>query len=253
MKVSLITTTFNSEKTLEDTILSVIKQSYYNIEYIIIDGFSKDNTLKIIDKYRYRIDVVLSEPDSGIYDALNKGIKLATGDVIGIIHSDDVYSHCNVLSKVVEHFEYFPNSDMIIGDVSFFKGTNTDSVVRFYSSRYFSSWQMRFGFMPAHPATFVKRAVYDNLGYYSLEYKIAADFEWFLRSLVVNNVKYTKLSMVLVKMRIGGISTAGIKNNLLISSEMLNALRSNNLLSSYFFVSLRLPIKLALKYFSFFR
>ena len=247
--VSIITVSYNSAKFIRFAIDSVISQSYKNIEYIVIDGASNDSTISILESYAGKITHLLSEPDKGIYDAMNKGLALATGDYIGILNSDDFYPHENVIRYVVEAFSDNPNTDMVIGNVDFVDPIDLNKPVRFYSSVNFSPWKMRFGFMPAHPAAFIKRSTYEKVGNYKLGYKIGADFEWFVRAVVISNLPYVKLNMTLVRMREGGVSTSGLKSYWVSSKEQLRALRENGVYSNILFVLVRLPIKFINKIF----
>lgn len=243
MKISIITVCYNSAQFLESAIVSVLTQNYPNIEYIVIDGGSVDSTLSILDSYSDRAVHVLSEPDKGIYDAMNKGIALSTGDIIGILNSDDFYPNSNVVSDVVEVFKENADIDLLLGNVDFVLSDNLIKPVRTYSSFKFSPWKMRFGLMPAHPAAFIKRSAYQEVGLYKLDYKIAADFDMFVRMLVCDKFKYKKLDKILVRMRIGGVSTSGIKSYWLSSKEILHSLNENGVYSNVLLVFLRLPIK----------
>jgi len=243
LKVSIITVCYNSQDFVVSAIDSVLTQSHTDIEYIIVDGNSKDNTVSIIQSYGNKVAKFISEPDKGIYDAMNKGLSLATGDVIGILNSDDFYPHKDVIAQVAQAFEKNSNVDMVLGNVDFVKADNLSSPVRFYSSFGFAPWKMRFGFMPAHPAAFIKRSAYDKVGSYTLGYKIGADFEWFVRALMVQRLSYVKLNQTLVRMREGGVSTSGLKSYWLSSKEQLQALRNNGVYSNWLFVLTRLPIK----------
>lgn len=243
MKVSIITVAWNSARTVEDALDSVLNQTYKNIEYIIIDGGSSDGTVEIVQGYAHKIHKFVSEPDKGIYDAMNKGISLATGDLIGVLNSDDFYPNNNVISDVVKLFQSNQASDMVLGNVDFVSPTDLTSPVRFYSSFRFSPWKMRFGFMPAHPGAFIRRSAYKKVGSYKLGYKIGADFEWFVRAFLVNKLSYVKLNKNLVRMQEGGVSTSGLKSYWIISNEVVRALRENSIYSNLFFVFLRLPIK----------
>ncbi len=243
MTLTIITVCYNSSQYIRSSIESVLSQSYIDIEYIIIDGASTDGTLAIINEYADRIAHIISEPDKGIYDAMNKGIALATGDVIGILNSDDFYPHSEVISNVVKVFERNPDIDMVLGNVEFVNPDNLQQVVRQYSSFNFSPWKLRFGFMPAHPAAFIKKSAYDLVGKYKLGYIIAADFDMFVRLLLINKLTFTKINDVFVRMRIGGVSTSGIRSNFIASSEMLRALRSNSIYSNSLFISIRLLVK----------
>ena len=243
MKVSIITATYNSEKTILDTLKSLENQSYKEIEYIVIDGGSTDSTLGIIDEYLDKITHIVSESDKGIYDAMNKGLLLATGEVIGILNSDDLYSHNHVISYVVNHFSSHAEIDMVLGNVDFVAPNDLTKVIRFYSSFNFKKWKMRLGFMPAHPAAFIKKIAYDKVGNYKLGYKIAADYEMFVRMFFVYGLTYTKLNEALVVMRVGGVSSSGLKSNWVITEEILRSLKENSVYSNLFIVLLRLPIK----------
>ena len=249
MKISIITVCYNSELYIRSAIDSVLSQSYSDIEYILIDGGSKDGTTSVIQFYANRITKVLSEPDKGIYDAMNKGLVLATGDVIGILNSDDFYPHKDVIAQVVEVFKANPDAQMVLGNVDFVHFDDLIRPVRFYSSFNFTPWKMRFGFMPAHPAAFIKRSAYEKVGNYKLGYKIGADFDWFVRALLVHRLPYAKLNQTLVRMREGGVSTSGLKSYWVSSKEQLRALRENSVYSNFLFVLVRLPIKFVQKLF----
>jgi len=247
LKISVITVCYNSSQYIRSAIESVLIQSYSDIEYIIIDGGSTDRTLGIINEYREEISHIVSEPDKGIYDAMNKGIALATGDVVGILNSDDFYPHSEVISNVVKVFERNSDIDMILGNVEFVKPDNLNKVVRKYSSFHFSPWKLRFGFMPAHPGAFIKRSAYQSVGDYKADYKSGADFDMFIRMLMVHKLSYVKVNETLVRMRTGGTSTAGIRSYYVTTKEMLRSLKENNIYSTILMVSIRLPIKFFLK------
>ncbi len=221
----------------------MLAQKYPDIEYIVIDGGSTDGTLSILETNSDRIDHIVSESDKGIYDAMNKGLALATGDVIGILNSDDFYPHANVINEVVSAFEMSPSVDMVLGNVNFVSPGQLDRLVRHYSSYHFKPWKMRFGFMPAHPGAFIRCSAYEKVGSYKLGYKIGADFEWFVRAFLVEKLKYVKLNKTLVRMREGGVSTSGLKSYWIISKEVIRALSENGIYSNLFFVLIRLPIK----------
>ena len=222
MKVSLVTVTFNSDQTLRDTIQSVFNQTYSDIEYIIIDGLSKDNTVEIIRKYEPQFQGRLkwiSERDNGLYDAMNKGIRMSTGDIVGIINSDDFYHRRDLISRVVEAFR----------NVRFVNSDNLDKTVRYYSSRNFSPNRFRYGFMPAHPTFFTYRKYFEKFGYYKIDYHIAADYELLIRFLYVHRLKSKYLSLDFMKMRTGGASTASIKSNILLNKEIVRACSENGI------------------------
>ena len=249
MKVSIITVTYNSGKYLSSAINSVISQHHPDIEYIIVDGGSQDNTVSLIKSFGSSVTHFISEPDGGIYDAMNKGITLASGDVICFLNSDDFYIDSFVISDVVKLFEQDKKIDIVLGNVDYVFPHDLNKPIRTLSSYSFSPYKMRFGFMPAHPGAFVRRPRFIKVGLFDISYKIAADFEWFVRAFHVFNLHCKKLNKTLVRMRMGGVSTAGISSTLIITSEMNRALRENSILSSFLLVSLRLPIKLFQKLF----
>ena len=223
MKVSIITSVFNNEKHIEDAINSVLSQTYSNIEYIIIDGNSKDNTKKIIEKYLDKIDIFVSEPDRGIYDGLNKGILKATGDIIGFLHSDDIYYDNRVIEKVVKAFE--KNTDGVYGDLVYIKD---DKVIRYWRSGEFNINKLKKGWMPPHPTLFLKKSIYEKYGLFDLNFKIAGDYDFILR-ILKNNINLKYIPEILYKMRIGGASNKNIKNIIQKSKEDLKALRKNEI------------------------
>ena len=231
MKISLITVTYNSASTLRDTIESVLAQTYADIEYIIVDGASKDDTVGIIKEYEPRFNGRLhwvSEPDKGLYDAMNKGIRMATGDVVGIINSDDFYHRIDVIAKVAEAFKD-KDVQAVYGDVRFVNPDNLDKTVRYYSSRNFSPNRFRYGFMPAHPTFFTYRKYFEEFGYYKTDYKIAADYELLIRFLHTHKLKSKYLSLAFMKMRTGGASTASVKSNILLNKEIVRACKENGI------------------------
>lgn len=244
LKISIITVCFNSEKTIRDTIESVIAQDYTDIEYIIVDGGSNDSTMSIIQEYEDSINTVITELDKGIYDAMNKGIKLATGDVIGILNSDDIFENSLVISDVIKLFKSIPTVSLIFGDVVIVDPIKTENIIRFCSSENFRRWKLRFGWMPPHPATFIKKTVYEQVGNYSLDYKISADYELFVRMLMVNQLNYSRMNKILVRQRAGGVSTSGFKSSLLLNSEIVEACKINGVYTNLFLVLLKIPFKL---------
>lgn len=242
MKISIITVCYNSAATLEDAIISVLAQSYPDIEHIIVDGGSTDGTSSILKNYEGRVAKIVSEPDEGIYDAMNKGINLSTGDAIGVLNSDDFYVSNDVIENLVNAFT--KEADMVIGDVVFVDRLNVKKRLRYVSGSGFVPWLLRFGWMPPHPATFIRRNVYETFGYYKTDFAIAADYEFFVRTLMVGRMRTVHTSKVLVTMRDGGASTGGFKSTLIISHEILRALRKNRIYSNPLLVWSRLPLKL---------
>lgn len=239
MKVSIITVCYNSEKTIERTIKSVLSQNYANIEYIIVDGGSKDSTVQIIEKYRGFIHQFISEKDEGIYDAINKGISQSTGDIVGILNSDDIFSKENIIHEVANIFIEKPQFDSIIGNIAFIN--NNEKIVRIYNSRNWTPNKLVYGFMPPHPSFYCKRALYHKYGGYKKDYKIAADYELLIRFLKINNISYYQFNTIMVYMNLGGVSTKGIKSTLLLNREVKRACEENGLNTNY--------IKLYFKYF----
>lgn len=241
MKITIITTTYNSERTLSDTINSVLQQDYNNYEYIIIDGKSKDNTINIIKKYEPQFKGKLkwiSEKDKGIYDAMNKGILLASGDVIGILNSDDFFTSNDILKTIAKKFNE-NNIDAIYGDIHFVKSTNLAKCIRYYSSKIFKPHLMRFGLMPAHPSFYLKREKIKQIGLYNTSYKIASDFDFLLRAIYIKKIRTLYIEKDFVTMRIGGISTSGISSRILIMKEHLNILKENGIYSNVVLLMLR--------------
>lgn len=241
MKISIITVSFNSVETLEDTFLSVQRQNYSDIEYIVIDGGSVDGSVELIKKYNHLIANYISESDLGIYDAMNKGISMATGDVVGILNSDDVFFNENVLSEISNHFT--DNIDGVYGDVIFCKRDNLDELTRHYSSQSSSVNNLKRGMMPAHPSLYLRRKCYEELGAYSLKYKIAADFDFVVRLMSSNKYKLSYIKSNLVKMREGGASTYGLKANYTLNKEILLSLKLHGIRSNWFWILSKYPMK----------
>lgn len=206
MKVSIITITYNSSATVEDTLRTVVSQDYPNLEYIIIDGKSKDKTLEIVEKYKHGIAKVVSEKDKGLYDALNKGIKQATGDIIGMLHSDDLYANDQVISKVVKKFEEDPTIEGVYADLVFVNRNDVNKVMRTWNSGEYEEDAFVRGWMPPHPTFFVKKECYEKFGGFNTELKLSADYELMLRLIHKNKIKLAYLNEVIVKMRMGGVS-----------------------------------------------
>ena len=234
MKISLITVTFNSVSTLESTIQSVLSQSYSDIEYIIVDGASKDTTVSIIQKSKPLFNGRMrwiSESDHGIYDAMNKGIEMATGDVVGILNSDDFFTSNDVLERVAKEFELDSDLDAIYGDIHFVKKEDLTKCTRYYSSSYFRPWLLRFGFMPAHPSFYVRKEVYQKYGLYDLQFRTSSDFEMMVRLFAKNKINTKYIYMDFVTMRDGGESTAGFKAKKKVNRDIASALKKHGIYS----------------------
>jgi glycosyltransferase involved in cell wall biosynthesis len=227
MRISIITATFNNISTIEDTINSVLSQSNSPFEYIIIDGASTDGAKEIISSYSSRISKFISEKDSGIYDALNKGIALATGDIIGFLHADDTYANPEILSKVSAAFAPSPDIWAVYGDLQFVSKQQPTRVIRNWKSKPFNKSLLARGWMPPHPALFMKKEVYRKFGQFDVSYKIAADYDFILRVFSQPGFNAVYVPEVLVKMKMGGVSTGNIRNLIRKSREDYQILRRN--------------------------
>ena len=234
-KVSLITVTYNSEQTLPDTIKSVLSQTYTEIEYIIIDGLSTDGSREIIESFGNRISKFISEKDSGIYDALNKGIKIATGKIIGILNSDDFFHNDKVIERLVSEFNE-NEIDAVYGDVQFVNREKTSKIVRYYSSKRFNLQRFKYGILPAHPSFYAKRELFEKYGYYNTNYKIAGDFELLIRFLFTHKVKTKYIPMSFVSMRTGGISNKSFVSKITLNREIARACRENGINTNYLYI-----------------
>lgn len=239
MKVSIITIAFNSADTIEDTIKSVASQDYPDIEYIVIDGASKDDTIKIIEKHKDAIASAISEPDKGIYDAMNKGVRAATGDIIGILNSDDFYADQNVISDVVKAFTASPEAQALYADLVYVNREDITKVVRYWEAGNYKREKFRKGWMPPHPTFFVRRQQYEQLGLYSLELKSAADYELMLRFLYKHELKCIYLNRVITRMRLGGESNITVKNRLRANKEDRQAWTMNGLKPAWYTLTLK--------------
>jgi glycosyltransferase involved in cell wall biosynthesis len=242
MKVSIITVCFNSDRTIEDTIKSIQSQTYSDIEYIVVDGLSKDRTNEIVSKYSDIVSVHVSEKDSGLYDAMNKGIKLATGDIIGVLNSDDVLADDSVIEKIVAGFDD-ESIDATYSDLIYVSQHDLNKLTRLYSSKVFSKRMMKFGIMLPHPTFYVRKKCYETLGLYKVDYRVAADFELLAR-FMSKGIKSRRLPFISVKMREGGISSSGLLWRVHQNFEIVRACRENGIYTNIFFVMLKLPYKL---------
>jgi glycosyltransferase len=225
MKISIITATYNSKTTLQDALASIASQKEVTIEYIIIDGGSTDGTLDLI-KNNDTIAKYISEPDKGIYDALNKGIQLATGDIIGFLHSDDLFASNSVVAQIVKEFENVV-IDGVYGDLEYVDKENTKRVIRHWKSQPFQPKLLKQGWMPAHPTLFLRTEVYEKHGLFNLSYKIAADYDFMLRILKDKTLQFSYLPQVITRMRVGGASNRSLKNIIQKTKEDYKAVTSN--------------------------
>lgn len=240
MKISIITASFNSAKTIRDTLESVKSQEYANVEHLIIDGLSSDETMNIVSEYP-NVSKAISEKDNGIYDAMNKGVKLATGDIIGILNSDDVYIDNKVLQEVMELFRD-ETVDACYADLQYVDEADINKMVRNWKSGKFNKNSFLYGWMPPHPTLFVRRRVYTKVGFFNVGFKCSADYEFMLRVFVRHDFNIRYLPRVTVKMRTGGISNASLKHRIHANKEDRLAWKINNL-KPYFFTLYLKPIR----------
>ena len=206
MKVSIITSCYNRETTIRGAIESVLEQDYPDIEYIVVDGASKDNSLQVINEYKDRISKIVSEPDQGMYEAINKGIRMATGDIIGLVHSDDFLYSPHTISNIVKQMED-THADFLYGDGLFVNAENTNKVIRKWIGGAYRLWKVRHGWLPLHPTCYIRREVMQKRGLYNESYKIAADSDLLFRYLLGGDLTVTYLKEYIIKMRMGGLST----------------------------------------------
>jgi len=244
LKISLITVVYNRAATIERTILSVLDQSYADIEYIVVDGASTDGTLDVIRKYENRISRIISEKDKGVYDAINKGIKAATGTLIGILHADDRFANKDVLSQIAETFHNNPATDCLFGDVGFVKPEQPNKVVRYFSSSIFKLNRFKLGIMPAHPTFYCHKKYFDQYGSYRTDLDISSDFDLLLRFLYKHQLRYLYLPQIMVLMNLGGKSTSGLNSTIKINKENRKVLREHGIKSSYIHLYSRYLIKI---------
>jgi glycosyltransferase involved in cell wall biosynthesis len=244
MKVSIITVCFNSKKTIIATLNSVLTQSYKNIEHIIIDGKSSDGTGKILKDYPFKRKIIISEKDNGLYDAINKGIKIASGDIIGVLHSDDIYNSNLTIEHIVNLIKKNKNINIFCSDIVFFRGNNFSKISRYYSAYDFKKNNFKYGLMPPHPGVFIRSsALKDNIKY-NINYKIASDFDFLCKLILKEKIRYKILNILSVRMRAGGISGKNLKSYLISTKEIFNSLKSNKIRTNIFYVLSRIPSKL---------
>jgi glycosyltransferase involved in cell wall biosynthesis len=232
MKFSIITVSYDASHTIRSTIESVLSQQIEEVEYIIIDGLSKDGTIEIIRQFQDKITHWISEPDNGIYDAMNKGLSLATGDVIGILNADDFYSRPDVLDRVQQCFTQFPDIDGVYGDLVYVDQDDSNKVIRTWRSGGFSHLNFFYGWMPPHPTVFFKREVYQSVGSFNTNFRTAADYEFLLRACIKFEKRLHYIPEILVHMRAGGMSNASLKNRIKANSEDRLAWKVNGLKGS---------------------
>lgn len=238
MKISIITVTFNAAETLEASLQSLIEQDYANKELIVIDGGSTDGTLEILEKYKQHISILVTEKDNGLYDALNKGISKATGDLIGILHADDLYLHPAVLSHYVDVLNS-STADAVYANLYYVNRSDINKIIRKWQSGNYNEQSFYNGWMPPHPTFFVKRIIYDRYGNFDLNFKTAADYELMLRFILKNHIKIAYLDEYTVKMRMGGTSNATLKNRFAANQEDRLAWKKNGLSPKFYTLFLK--------------
>lgn len=238
MKCTIITVSYNAFNTIESTINSVLSQDYNDIEYIIVDGSSSDGTKEIIQRYNDKITKWISEKDNGIYDAMNKGILLATGDVIGILNADDLYSSNDIISKIVNQFTK-SNADALYGDLKYVLKNDISKTIRFWKSGEYTEGKFLNGWMPPHPTFFVKKSIYNQFGLYRTDMPSAADYELMLRFIHVKKIKLTYLSELITIMREGGVSNKSLMNRWKANRDDLRAWQVNNVKPNVFTLILK--------------
>lgn len=241
MKISIITVCYNSAKTIEKTFQSVQNQTYKNLEYIVIDGGSKDTTLEIVNNYKNLVSQCISEPDKGLYDAMNKGIRLATGDIVGILNSDDIFTENHVLEDIA-NFHSENTIDASVGNIIQFN--DTGKTVRKYSAKNWRPEKLKIGFMPPHPSIFFKRGLFEKYGKYHLDFVSGADYELIVRFFLKHHISWRFSNITTTAMLRGGISSTGFGSYQLISKEIAKALARNNITFSPVKVKLRVFWKL---------
>jgi len=243
MKISVITVCYNSARTLERSLLSVAGQDWSAIEHIVIDGASTDGTTEILERFRSRLAYSVSEPDNGIYDAMNKGLTHTSGDIVCFLNSDDQYASANVLSMVASQMQEH-KLDALMGDASFFHESNSTRMVRRYRSERFSPARLAWGWMPAHPALFLSKEVVSRVGRFKTDYRIAGDFEFIVRTFHGHDLRYRQVPEVLVRMQTGGVSTSGWRAKIRLNQEVLRACRENGLQTNMLKILSKYPAKL---------
>jgi|LakMenEpi03Aug12_release.lakeMendotaPanAssembly.Ray.scaffolds.fasta_scaffold345551_2 glycosyltransferase involved in cell wall biosynthesis len=243
MKVSVITVCFNSESTIARCMQSIRNQSYLDIEHVVVDGASTDQTTHIVKQYLLDQSQFVSEPDQGIYDAMNKGLKRATGDIICFLNADDCYHDVQIISEVVDKFKA-SSLDILITDVVYFKASNPDKIVRRYRSNQFLKYGFAMGYQPAHPGLFLSKRVVDETGLFDPGYRIAGDLDYEIRVFADQRWHYEYVPMVTVKMQSGGVSTGGLRSKIILNAEMLRACKKNGIKTNLFKILSKYPLKL---------
>lgn len=232
MKISIVTVVFNRKEQISNAIKSVQGQTYKDLEQVIVDGGSTDGTMEIIRDLSLPNTKIISEKDDGIYDAINKGIRNSSGDIIGIMHSDDQYSNDNVLKDIVELFDVH-DVDAIYGDIAYINWKNPTKVLRYFSSEKYLQKGILNGWIPAHTSIFFKKDVFEKYGFYKTDYRIASDVDFIIRVFFVNRIRTFYYKKLLIYMGVGGVSTSSIRNKIILNLEFFRALKDNEIKFSY--------------------
>ena len=243
MKISVICVVFNREKTIERALLSIKNQSLADVECVVVDGSSTDKTVEVIKSIMDPSDILISEPDGGAYDALNKGLSRATGDVIALLHSDDVYANNEVLKLVADAFKHC-DVELVYGDAEFFAEGHVDQTIRYYKSSALSKKNLSWGQMPAHPSMFFRKEVYRELKGFKIDYEIAADYEFLCRLVMSLDIRSQYVGRSLVRMQLGGLSTSGFKSTLTLNKEVKRSLVENGIYTNYLMILSKYPRKI---------
>jgi len=244
MRISIITTTYNSASTIRDTLESVNAQTYPDIEHIIVDGKSRDNTLELVKQYGKRVTKIISEPDKGIYDAMNKGIKAATGDIVGILNSDDFFADNDVIAKIVKEFIDNPELEGVYTNLYYVKQDDPDIIVRHWVSEPFKERSFFKGWHPPHPTLYMRKSVYEKYGLFDLNFSLAADFELMLRYFERYKIKTKYLPITSIRMRLGGATSKNWENVKKQNIECMEAFRANQFKAPVLYPIYRLMPKL---------
>lgn len=242
-RITIITVCYNSAATIRDTLDSIAAQSYKDFEHIVVDGGSVDDTLKIVRGWSKHSILIVSEPDNGIYDAMNKGIALAKGEYIGMLNSDDYFAKPSALETIAARLAA-SNADAVFSCLEIVDPANLNRVLRKYRTRYYNSFMLRIGVMPPHPTFYCKKTCYEKAGPYRTDYRIAADFEMLVRLLLKCHISWEFIDESLVKMRSGGLSSSGIKSNWVVNREIIRACKESDLYTNFLFLALKLPLRL---------
>lgn len=235
MKISVVTVVYNNADTIADAVRSVLEQDHAELEHVVIDGASTDGTLEALAPYREGIAHLVSEPDDGIYDAMNKGIRSSSGEIVGFLNADDMFLHPGVVSRIAREFEE-SGADTTFGDLVYVEPENTDRVIRYYRSDKFRPRRLAWGWMPPHPTFYARRACFERVGCFKTDYAIAADYELVIRFLLKHGLSYSYIPETLIKMRAGGVSSRNLKSNWILNQEIIRGCRENGIGTNHFMV-----------------